>query len=121
MDPATIVLNHMTIVVRLHHLPINLQSGSLWNGCDAFILLSLRFNRTYGEEIFRTLKKYLCKDFPFGEWLKAAPRGEGSGRVRMPLQPIPSPMALHSRTLLEEFKFLALGGAIREEIIHHLW
>lgn len=61
------------------------------------------------------------KDFPFGEWLKTAPRGEGSGRVRMPLQPIPSPMALHSRTLLGGFKFLALGGAIREEKIHHLW
>lgn len=30
-------------------------------------------------------------DFPFGDWLKASSAGEGSGSVRLPLQPIPNP------------------------------
>lgn len=33
------------------------------------------------------------QDFPFGEWLKVVPRGVGAGRVRLPLQPIPTPVS----------------------------
>lgn len=32
-------------------------------------------------------------DFPYGEWMKATPVGDNSGRIRLPLQPIPLPAA----------------------------
>lgn len=46
---------------------------------------------------------------PFGEWLKAAPWGESMSRIRMPLQPLPSPMTTASLKNLRGVQVFGFG------------
>lgn len=46
---------------------------------------------------------------PFGEWLKAAPWGESTSRIRMPLQPLPSPMTTASLKNLRGVQVFGFG------------
>lgn len=53
------------------------------------------------------------QDFPSGEWLKAVPRGVGAGRVRLSLQPIPTPVSRVASANPKGEQVFGFGGGNR--------